>query len=204
MKRGSERGRPPFRAMAITGDVQGLADILKFGAEYPRLMMAVMLRDPAHRPVEVRMLARQAMDLGVPDNITLISNSCSVDGINWRHLTAGELRSGEARDGLCGCSVHSAEELSLAEQRGMRYVLYSPIFATSSKPAAVPIGTENLKVFCAGTPLPVFALGGIVTVEQVRICLDAGAFGVAGISLFTRNGQEVLREIASLFAGNRV
>jgi thiamine-phosphate pyrophosphorylase len=45
------------------------------------------------------------------------------------------------------------------------------------------IGLNVLREACAGSRIPVLALGG-VNLTNARSCLDAGAAGVAGIRLF--------------------
>lgn len=83
-----------------------------------------------------------------------------------------------------GVSCHSPEEALAAEAAGADYALLGPIFETPSKLAyGPPLGIGALERAARHTRIPVLALGGI-TVERVRPCIEAGAAGIAGISIF--------------------
>ena len=104
-------------------------------------------------------------------------------------------------DFLVGVSCHSLEEALEAESSGASYVLLGPIFATLSKLRyGPPLGIEKLREVTARVRTPVLALGGI-TVERVRPCLQAGAAGIAGISLFQAapSMAERVRELRGRF-----
>jgi len=81
-----------------------------------------------------------------------------------------------------GVSVHSLEAAKKAEKEGADFLLFGPVFFTPSKEEyGKPQGTDRLKKICESTSIPVFAVGG-VTPAKVSECLQAGAYGVAGIS----------------------
>ncbi|HEY4086326.1 MAG TPA: thiamine phosphate synthase, partial [Bryobacteraceae bacterium] len=64
------------------------------------------------------------------------------------------------------------------------YAVLAPIFAPLSKPAtAPPLGLDALRSIASKAGIPVIALGGI-TVENAPRCTDAGAAGIAGITMF--------------------
>jgi thiamine-phosphate pyrophosphorylase len=88
------------------------------------------------------------------------------------------------RDFLVGVSCHSLDEALQAEAAGADYLLLGPIFPTISKlPYGLPLGLPTLMKVTARITIPILALGGI-TVERVKPCIEAGAAGIAGISIF--------------------
>jgi len=79
-----------------------------------------------------------------------------------------------------GVSCHSVAEARQAERAGADYVLLSPIYKPTSKPAdrRPSLGVRSLRAARRAVCIPVFALGGMRPdrVDKVR---GAGAFGVA-------------------------
>ena len=64
--------------------------------------------------------------------------------------------------------------------------MLAPVFAPLSKPAGMPpLGLDALRAITARARIPVIALGG-VTEANAPLCVEAGAAGVAGITLFQR------------------
>jgi thiamine-phosphate pyrophosphorylase len=90
---------------------------------------------------------------------------------------------------LIGVSCHSIEELKAAEREGADYAMLAPVFKPISKSQALPpLGLDVLRRGCASVSIPVHALGGI-TAANAGACIEAGAAGVAGISLFSQGEQ---------------
>ena len=81
---------------------------------------------------------------------------------------------------IVGVSVHSLQKGQQAEQEGADYVLFGPIFPTSSK---CPKGLWELSQVSKALKIPVLAVGGI-TPSLARQCIEAGAYGIAAISAF--------------------
>ncbi len=79
-------------------------------------------------------------------------------------------------------STHTVEELKKAESLGADMATFSPIFDTPNK--GVPIGLKALETAVSQVNIPVLALGGILTEEQIKACAIAGASGFASIRYF--------------------
>jgi thiamine-phosphate diphosphorylase len=84
---------------------------------------------------------------------------------------------------LVGVSCHNIEELERAAEQGADFAVYGPVFATRSHPASQPLGLDALATAARLIRVPIYALGG-VSEQNAALCIDAGAAGVAGISLF--------------------
>ncbi len=89
-------------------------------------------------------------------------------------------------------STHTREDVERAHREGASFVVFGPIFPTSSKPGHPGVGLDGLREVVSSVGIPVYALGG-VTPERVSRIGDTGAHGVAGISVFER--EEDLRAL---------
>lgn len=189
----------PFRIIAIASDEAGALALLELARSRPALPIAVMLRDPLHRPEHVARIASSIVRATLPDNVTLIANGCAPPGIGAVHWPSRMLGDGPpaASSGLVGFSTHSPHDVERAAELGARYVTFGPIFPTGSKPGHPGVGLETLATICRGTSLPVFALGGI-TAGRIGTVIDAGAFGIAAISLFAHSHIPDLGPLAAL------
>jgi len=128
--------------------------------------------------------------------------ACSGAGVQLttRSLTVEVVRKSFGRDMLVGVSTHSFEEAKAAEVGGADFIVFGPVFETASKKQyGNPVGLESLRRVAMHLNIPVLALGGIKP-SNIRESLEAGAAGVAGISMFTE--ADDLRELVANIKGH--
>ncbi|MBI2823017.1 MAG: thiamine phosphate synthase [Acidobacteria bacterium] len=141
-------------------------------------------RERSEKAASLRVVSRRRTRLLINQTIDLV-RAVGADGL---HLPAGqelaESVRAELRGKLIGASVHSLAEALHAAGRGLDYLLLAPVFAPLSKPATgQPLGVDTLREVCSAVSVPVIALGGMVP-ERFGEVLEAGAAGIAGITLF--------------------
>jgi len=83
---------------------------------------------------------------------------------------------------LIGYSAHSPTEAQAAAQDGVDFILFGPVYLTSSKASfGAPQGLAQLRDVVAQVTLPVYAIGGIKD-ENLLETMKTGSQGVALIS----------------------
>lgn len=138
-------------------------------------------------------LVSRALMLPNPRATKLLVNSrtdvalaCGAHGV---HLPSDSVSPGRVRGivpsgFLIGVSCHEVDEVRAAEREGADFVVYSPVFRPLSKTITGPLkGLASLREACQAVRMPVYALGGIDT-TNAPLCIEAGAAGIAGITLF--------------------
>jgi len=174
-----------------TALLRRIAEAAGAGVDY------IQLREKDLDPADLELLARQALHV-IRDNSaatkllinthTDIALAVGADGV---HLPADSPPASQIRaqwllrgdcEPLIGVSAHTVGEVRQAERQGASFALLAPIFEKAAT-RAKGIGLDVLREACAGSRIPVLALGG-VNLTNARACLDAGAAGLAGIRLY--------------------
>jgi len=98
------------------------------------------------------------------------------------------------RNPLISVSCHSPEEVHKSAANQATLAVFAPVFEKKDSPGATPAGLDNLREACRAK-IPVLALGGI-NIQNARLCLEAGAAGIAAIRLFQENDiTAIVREL---------
>lgn len=120
-----------------------------------------------------------------------IAQAVKADGIQLtsQSLPVEAVRKCFSEPKLIGVSTHSVEEAQRARESMADFILFGPVFETSSKAAfGEPQGLSKLQQITRVVDIPVFAVGGI-NPERAKQCMEVGASGVAVISSIMSSGN---------------
>ena len=140
--------------------------------------------------------------LGVPLVINDRVDVCLAVGADGVHVGQDDIPAAMVRamigpDRILGVSAQDAAEVARAAEAGADYVGCGAVYPTATKGDAHSMGLGGLAEICAGTDLPVVAIGGIKPGNgSIGACLRAGAVGVAVVSgIFDTDPAEACRGI---------
>jgi thiamine-phosphate diphosphorylase len=110
--------------------------------------------------------------------------ACGAAGVN---LPEQDIGVADARrllgDALVGRSVHSVGGALLAERDGADFVIFGPVWPSTTHSGEVARGLEELADVARAVKIPVLAIGG-VSAARAGECIAAGAAGYAAIRAF--------------------
>jgi thiamine-phosphate pyrophosphorylase len=147
-----------------------------------------------------RLTSGTSTRLLVNDRADIAAGAADGAHLTTRSIDAAVIRKTFGEDLLIGVSTHSLDEAAAARDGGADFVVFGPIFETPSKVEyGAPLGLERLSAVTTSLgKFPVLALGGI-TMGNAQDCLNAGASGIAGISLFSDHAK--LADVAETIKG---
>lgn len=176
---------PPVYAITMAEDLGEEEFLDRAGRAMAAGIRLVQVRENSFAPQRLRALAERVLALAAPHGARVLVNGAADTarrlGLAGVHWTAGELLAAKARpaDMLCAASTHDATELAQAALLGVDFAVLGPVHATPSHPDARPLGWRRFAELVQGSPLPVYALGGLAHADRDT----AIAYGAHGIAL---------------------
>jgi 8-oxo-dGTP diphosphatase len=177
---------PPVYAITHASELGVDASIMQIEQALQSGLRLIQIREKYMDKNALRAFANQVITLAHPFDAKVLINSdaelsheIGADGV---HLTSSQLMSLASRPdpkhGWCGASCHNAEELFMAEQLGVDFVVLGPVLPTLSHPELSSLGWRKFAALIRDYALPVYALGGLQH-EDLITAQELGAHGIA-------------------------
>lgn len=112
----------------------------------------------------------------------VLAEELGADGVHLTSTQFDAIPEAKKRGLYVIISTHTHEEALKAQELGADAITYSPIFDSPNK--GEPKGLEDLKEIVDKIRVPIFALGGITTEEQINAVSTTGVYGFASIRYF--------------------
>lgn len=175
---------PPVYAITNAAETGVPAALERIETALRNGLKLIQVREPELPASELRSFAASVVRLVHAAGARVLVNSdpdlaraVDADGL---HLKSRELLALDARPefALIAASCHDATELARAVELGIDFVVLGPVAATPSHPGAAVRGFDGFAALVAGSPLPVYALGGMRCADIER-AWQCGAHGIA-------------------------
>lgn len=112
-----------------------------------------------------------------------LAKNLNADGVHLTSTQFGTIVYAKSLDLEVIVSTHTKAEVLDAQNKGANGVTYSPIFHSPHK--GEPKGVKDLKELVAMCDIKVFALGGIISKEQIGEIEKTKCYGFASIRYFS-------------------
>jgi thiamine-phosphate pyrophosphorylase len=168
----------------------------------------IQLRAKTSTPDEIRRMAEVVLPITRQANVGLVINDhleiarevgaefCHLgqeDFFEAGHKHVGELEIQNAKLKI-GLSTHGPEQAQRAVAAAADYLAIGPVYATGTKPTAIPVTLEYVRWAAANVTAPWFAIGGI-NLSNLDEVLAAGAQRVCVVSAIL-NAKDVAKACA--------
>jgi thiamine-phosphate diphosphorylase len=187
-------------------ELRPFVEALDAWPERPRL--AIQVRDKAGPPERVEATLAALLPRARARGAPVLLNASTTDdlelarraGVDGAHLTERAPAVADARAILggerwIGASVHDEVGARRRAAEGADFLVAGPLGEVPGK--GTPLGAAGLgRLVAAAVGIPVLALGGVRTREDVRVALEAGCAGIAVQSALLRSadGARTVRE----------
>ncbi|MDY6943050.1 MAG: Nudix family hydrolase [Pseudomonadota bacterium] len=174
----------PDMACDIGGLERGLIQALDRGTRL------IQLRLPSATEQSLKTFAARCLPICHAAGARVLLNGDSVQaealGFDGVHLNAARLRAYRpesrpaGREFLVAASCHDHEQLALAQEMRLDFVVLGSVCNTRSHPEGPTLGWDQFRILTDRTTIPVYAIGGMKH-EDLDTARGAGAQGIAAI-----------------------
>jgi len=110
-----------------------------------------------------------------------LAQAVGAHGVHWPEAQLGEARHWRGTFAINTVSAHSRRAILRAQQAGMDAALVSPVFASKSASAGMPIGAARFRELAQEVDMPLYALGGINADTAASVAEYAGLAAIEGV-----------------------